>query len=857
MRRSRASLVTKAVVLTLGAASLLWLVLDRYHTHILEARLSDYLLQQIAEKAKEDRLSFDHYFRSHNEAARFILAQPHMAAYLQRVAADWQRPPTGQPSIQRGLPAWYPRPSAMRIFARPRFALLLDADGRVREVFQDGGEPLPAGLANPGHLLTKLSHTPGLMTEVDGRPFVLSADHRHGEDVTAASLILASPLDGEFLYDAATPGADRVVALLRDGAVVASNRPERVAPGLAVAALELDYVIAGKSFFDYGASDLALELATVIPRAQLQELRSSLLQDERLLRATTAAVLIGMFLGVIALVSRRLRQVTDRIQRFTRDTLGGEEGDSGERDELRNLMAQFHRFEDEIVRSHDAVRTAVAEQTRVQLEAEQQARVVNALQAVMEALGVGVISRGEPERPLNDVMVRYMAEVGAEPFRAATGEVHVGGADHRRRTFTVVEREVEGEPLALVRDVTDEHEAQFRLRLAWEVIDSAADGVFVLDAMGELELVNPAFWQMVRDIGADVAGPGEAMLTALTGDPDLARTAWDALHRNREWSGDFSVRSRQGPRHSYWLRLGAVSQETAGIHYFGILSDVTEAQRATERLHRYAEALEASNEELKRFAYVVSHDLRGPLVNIKGFAGELRMTFGELEPLLQGLLAGSDPALRDRLTHALWVDMPESLGFIDAGAKRMEKLIDAILDLSRLGRRELHPEPLDLGQLVEDCVRALQYQIDERHVQLSAEPMPSIVADRTALEQVVGNILQNAVNYLDPTRPGQVRVWASRLDQATVLQISDNGRGIRAVDREKVFTIFRRGHTDVPGEGMGLAYVQVLVRRFGGRIWFESEPGIGTTFSVLIPDTPSDQELPPEAAHVAKHHSAG
>jgi signal transduction histidine kinase len=116
-------------------------------------------------------------------------------------------------------------------------------------------------------------------------------------------------------------------------------------------------------------------------------------------------------------------------------------------------------------------------------------------------------------------------------------------------------------------------------------------------------------------------------------------------------------------------------------------------------------------------------------------------------------------------------------------------------------------------------------------------PLPEVVADRTSMEQIMGNLLDNALKYLVPDRPGKLEISAGQDPDETIFRIRDNGRGITADDMPKVFAPFRRiGRQDTPGEGMGLPYVQALVRRHGGRIWCESEPGVGTTFAFTIPN---------------------
>ena len=133
-------------------------------------------------------------------------------------------------------------------------------------------------------------------------------------------------------------------------------------------------------------------------------------------------------------------------------------------------------------------------------------------------------------------------------------------------------------------------------------------------------------------------------------------------------------------------------------------------------------------------------------------------------------------------------------------------------------------------------LQALAYQINQRGITVTLGDLPVVAADLVSMEQIFGNILTNAVSYLDPERPGEIEISAERKADETTFRIRDNGRGIAKDDMEKVFAPFRRaGKQDVPGEGMGLAYVQTLVRRHGGRIWCESEAGVGTTFAFTIP----------------------
>ena len=190
---------------------------------------------------------------------------------------------------------------------------------------------------------------------------------------------------------------------------------------------------------------------------------------------------------------------------------------------------------------------------------------------------------------------------------------------------------------------------------------------------------------------------------------------------------------------------------------------------------------------------------------------------------------------RGDVSRALEEDIPEALAFIETSAARMDSLIQAVLSLSRLGRSELHMERVEMETLVQEIVKTLRHQLTQHPARVRIEPLPTVCADRTAMEQIMGNLLTNAVAYLDPSRPGEIVVTAEQDAEVTTFHVRDNGRGIAEDDISKVFELFRRaGKQDVPGEGMGLAYVQTLVRRHAGSIHCHSTLDVGSIFSFTI-----------------------
>jgi signal transduction histidine kinase len=264
-------------------------------------------------------------------------------------------------------------------------------------------------------------------------------------------------------------------------------------------------------------------------------------------------------------------------------------------------------------------------------------------------------------------------------------------------------------------------------------------------------------------------------------------------------------------------------------------------QRVLER----TTALATAYKELKRFADVVSHDLRAPLITVQGFTKELSQACEVLRTALPTALLALDNAQRAAVTTALEGDIPEALGFIRAGVARMDELLEAVLTLSRMGQHPLHFEAVDMQALVQQCLQTLAHQLKQRQVRVTVGPLPQVYADYLAMTQIVSNLLSNAINALVPERPGELRITAAAGPETTAFHVQDNGRGIAVEDIPKVFEMFRRlGPQEATGEGMGLAYVRTLVRRHGGDVWCQSTPGIGTTFTFTI------------AKHLAESHSS-
>lgn len=256
--------------------------------------------------------------------------------------------------------------------------------------------------------------------------------------------------------------------------------------------------------------------------------------------------------------------------------------------------------------------------------------------------------------------------------------------------------------------------------------------------------------------------------------------------------------------------------------------------------------LREANDEIQRFAYIVSHDLRSPLVNIMGFTSELEelrgdifrriATLGNPEPVVAGADGElPEPALAEQ-DKQLSQDFTEALGFIKSSIAKMDRLISAILNLTREGRREFKPVPINVRDLIENIASTVAHQAAETETTIRIEPLPDIVSDRLAIEQIFSNLIDNALKYLRAGVPGDILVKGRTKLGFAIYEVVDNGRGIDPKDHQRIFDLFRRAGTqDKPGQGIGLAHVRALVRRLGGTMTVASELGRGSTFTITLP----------------------
>lgn len=362
------------------------------------------------------------------------------------------------------------------------------------------------------------------------------------------------------------------------------------------------------------------------------------------------------------------------------------------------------------------------------------------------------------------------------------------------------------------------------------ILNSINDGVISIDARGIVRSANPAAAKIFGYASDEVVGHNVNMLM-----PERERSAHDGhlarylgtgqahvIGTNRE------VTAQRSDGSMFPMELCITEFDLEGSrHFLGSMHDISERKQARdeimrlnasleERVQKRTAQLQASNEELQAFSYSVSHDLRTPLSSIAGFSGLLGKEIGAGE-------AG------ERVRHYL--------ARIGAGVVQMSELIDALLKLAQLSRTRLHWDSVDLSTMAQTILNGCQERDPGRVAQLDIQPGLVAQGDPQLLRQVVENLLENAWKFCRQQTPTRIAFRReSGPDGEAVYVVQDNGAGFDMAYSDKLFGAFQRLHTmaEFTGSGIGLATVQRIIARHGGRVWGESSPGHGATFRFTL-----------------------
>ena len=520
------------------------------------------------------------------------------------------------------------------------------------------------------------------------------------------------------------------------------------------------------------------------------------------------------------------------------------------RDELE---AKVEERTAELRQSNEQLRTEIAERKRAEEALRRQA---NLLEQTHDAILVwelpGTIiywnhgaeqlygfSRQEAIGRLSHELLRTEHPMPTEQFEAMierngtwTGELTHTTRDGRR---IIVEsrhelmREADGRRLVLEtnRDVTERKLAEETLREQANLLSLTHDAIFVRDMSDVITYWNRGAQEFYGWMAEDAIGKDAHDLLQTIFPAPLEEINAELLRTGR-WEGDLVHTKRDGTKLIVASRWALQQNESGNpVAVLETNNDITERKRAEEELRKVNEelerrvvertiGLEAANKELEAFAYSVSHDLRAPLRHIAGYTE---------------LLQKNASSMLDEKSQRYMTMILES-------AKRMGELIDDLLAFSRVGRSEIQKTKLSLGQVVKEALSEVRQETDGRNIAWRIDALPDVYGDRSLLRLALVNLISNAVKFTRTRPQAEIEIGSAdgKKDEIVVF-IRDNGVGFDMKYVNKLFGVFQRLHRteEFEGTGIGLATVQRIIHRHGGRIWAEGLVNKGATFYFSVP----------------------
>ena len=420
--------------------------------------------------------------------------------------------------------------------------------------------------------------------------------------------------------------------------------------------------------------------------------------------------------------------------------------------------------------------------------------------------------------------VQAILGVGNKPV--FYGEEDVKSVQYLADTaWEIIERKRSEEQL---RAAHDRLEREVKLRTeAFEAVANDYESLFHSSQVGMMVLKGGRFLFKGNQRLADIFGYDHP--------EEMAGLSMQALHLSEERFHEFGanhyrrlslgevlhveyeLRRKDGA--SVWCSISGKALDTKkptnldeGVLW--IVDDISERKHAEQQLKSTLEELERSNRELAQFAYVASHDLQEPLRAIVGF--------------LQLLKARYDPQLDDKGQH--YIDRSVRAGL------RMQRLIADLLALSRVSTRAQNYEAVDFNDIVNNALKRLQPQMDQKRATVDCRPLPVIEADKVQMETVFINLISNAIKYNEHQDP-KIEIGGTDKDAECRFYVKDNGIGIPSKFYDRIFTVFQRlhGHNEYSGTGVGLTLCKKIVEHHGGRMSVESQVGKGSTFYFTLP----------------------
>ncbi len=274
------------------------------------------------------------------------------------------------------------------------------------------------------------------------------------------------------------------------------------------------------------------------------------------------------------------------------------------------------------------------------------------------------------------------------------------------------------------------------------------------------------------------------------------------------------------------------NRDCALIAGFAVFPDITRLKKTEETIKRLNRRLTNKNKELEQIVYAASHDLRSPLVNIQGFSRELDYTFTDIFDTVSK--SDDMETVREKMNKLFKRDVKQSLDFIFRSAAKMDLLLSGLLRISRLGGAKPSIKLVHMNSMISDIVKTFKYRIKQAGAFVTHDDLPDCDADESMLNQVFSNLIDNALKFLPPDKPGVIKISGVKESGHVEYCVEDNGPGISEMEQGRIFELFHRLDPEIEGEGLGLTIIRKIIEKHYGTVRVESEPGVGSRFYVSV-----------------------
>ncbi|WP_321528657.1 PAS domain S-box protein [Sedimenticola selenatireducens] len=830
-----------SIMIGLFCGLVVWGMLDQVQPRALRSIFAEEMKTRLDQQARETLIRFDNYVLAHTSTARLLANHRQLANYLEPVY--WFKGDKDQPRQYRSTPPWLPGSTLWQSLIRPSHILLLDSDGRTREIYQLGERPLPVELAGTNELPLSERRVQANLTSLGDRPYLLVSET--AEDATGTEmgfLMLVAPIDEQFLA-ASQQGVSSngvLVGILEadEQRFLASSDQSRLPPQRRLSEVEADFLVTAQSFSEYEGSTLNLQFATLVPHSVVEAIRDRVASLERRQRLVAAFTFVSVFTLVFFLLSERLNKILQRISRFSQRALGSKQPVIERGNQLFVLEDWIHQFIQLVKDTREEMRQQ-HESEMHESEMLKQAIMETALDSIITIDRQGVIIEFNPtaeqtfghhrQEALGKVFADLIFNDESRPqFNRLMADVLSSRdrhPDEMRHELTAVKRgggvfpvELAIKPIRLknrlaftiyMHDISNRRRIELEIRSLAKFASESPSPILRVNRRGVILYANNASDQLLSYWGCE---------RAQTLPLYWRNRVTEILANGRDWQTQVI-----GATQVYSLLLTPV----VDLGYVNIYGRDITAEREAERQARehQQELIHVSRlSTMGEMATGLAHELNQPLSAIANYANgsvrRLQSSGRESEDILYAL--GQITAQADRAGEII---------------KRLRALVGKQTPVRRIA---------DINDVVREVCSFVEFEarkagvVIEQDFSISSLP---VKIDVVQIEQVLLNLIRNALDALleIPEDERNLVIQTRCQDgERVLLRVLDTGPGIQDKDMSRLFEPFYT--TKESGMGMGLIISRTIIEDHNGTITAEQRAAGGTCFSIVLPSNRNRDE---------------